>query len=81
VLKLVLPRCALKSSSEAVLGNLFHQSSNFNYFNWIWYMIMMVIKRLWILFLFHFCLCLMIYDNVYEYMIFVLFGFYSNNVW
>jgi hypothetical protein len=28
-----------------------------------------------------FCVCPMIYDNVYEYMICDLFGFYSNNVW
>jgi hypothetical protein len=32
--------------------------------------------RLWILF----CVCLMVYDNVYKCMIFVLFEFYSNHV-
>jgi hypothetical protein len=44
VLKLGLPSSTLKSSSEAVLCNLFH----------LWFMIMVVIKKLWILFLFHF---------------------------
>jgi hypothetical protein len=40
--------------AELKVGNLFHQSSNFNYFDCIWFMIMILIKKLWILFLFYF---------------------------
>jgi hypothetical protein len=35
--------------AELNVGNLFHQSSSFNYFVWIWFMIIILIKKLWIL--------------------------------
>jgi hypothetical protein len=49
-----LNKVLTRELAELNVGNLFHQSSNFKYFDWNWFMTMILIKKLWILFLFHF---------------------------